>query len=217
MDISSNNKLLLSTACFPSLEYFVNFCKYEKVFIDIHETYPKQTWRNRCRIFSANGLMDLTIPVEKPYGNQTKTSEIVISSHNSWQKNHWRSIESAYRNAPYFIYYKDMVEGLVMDTQTSMLYEFNQKVLLNILDDLGIHKSAEFTDSFIHDSSGYIDLRFCISPKVKDRIGRTEIFFETYYQVFADKHGFQPNLSILDLLFNTGPDTLKYLQNTITG
>lgn len=216
MDNSSNNTVLLSTSYFPSLEYFVNILKHESIFIDIHETYPKQTWRNRCRILSANGTMDLSIPVEKPGGNRTKTSEIIISSHYSWRKNHLRSIESAYRNAPFYVYYKDLAEDLIMDISSSMLFEFNQKVLLNILNEFGIKKSIEFTDSFIRDSTGFNDFRFSISPKAKDRRNKKETKFEPYYQVFADKYGFQPALSILDLLFNTGPDTLEYLQNTIT-
>jgi hypothetical protein len=216
MDNSSNNTVLLSTSYFPSLEYFVNILKYERVFIDIHETYPKQTWRNRCRILSANGPLDLTIPVEKPNGNHTKTAEIIISSHNSWQKNHLRSIESAYRNAPFYMYYKDLVEDLITDNKTSMLFEYNQKVLFDILYEFGIEKYIEFTDSFICDSSGFNDLRFSISPKTKDRRNKKEIIFEPYYQVFAEKYGFQPNLSILDLLFNIGPDTLQYLHSTQT-
>ncbi|MBW6480192.1 MAG: WbqC family protein [Bacteroidales bacterium] len=214
MENASNHKLLLSSSYFPTLEYFVNFLRYEKVLIDVHETYPKQTWRNRCRILSANGLMDLTIPVEKPNGNRTKTSEVVISSHSSWQKNHWRSIESAYRNAPFYIYYKDLIENLIMDRKITSLHLFNHQILNNILEELGVKKTVEFTRSFIHNSEGFTDRRFSISPKAKDRRIGKEMAFEPYYQVFADKFGFKPNLSILDLLFNSGPDTLKYLQNS---
>ena len=216
MDETSRNTLLLSTAYFPTLEYFVLFFKYEKVLIDIHETYRKQTWRNRCRILSANGPMDLSIPVERPYGNHTKTADIVISTHNSWQKIHWRSIESAYRNAPFFIYYRDMVENLIMDLETTLLHELNKQILVNILEELGIHKSAESANSFIQDSKGFADFRFSISPKAKDRSTKKDMIFEPYYQVFADKFRFQPNLSILDLLFNIGPDTSEYLHCTIT-
>jgi hypothetical protein len=214
MENPSNHKLLLSSSYFPPLEYFVNLLRYEKVFIDIHETYPKQTWRNRCRILSANGLMDLTIPVEKPHGNHTKTSEIIISSHSSWQKNHWRSIESAYRNAPFYIFYKDLIEEFIMDRGLTSLYILNHQILKSILEELDVSKPVEFTDSFIDNSEGYTDLRFSISPKAKDRRTGKEMIFESYYQVFSDKFGFQPNLSILDLLFNSGPDTLKYLQNS---
>ena len=216
MDEASKNILLLSTAYFPALEYFVRFFKHKKVLIDIHETYPKQTWRNRCRIFTTNGPMDLSIPVERPNGNNSKTAEIIISSHNAWQKIHWRGIESAYRNAPFFIYYRDLVENLIMDVKTTLLLELNKQILGQILKELGIHKSVEYTNSFVINSAGSADYRFSISPKAKDRSNINEMIFEPYYQVFANKFGFQPNLSILDLLFNNGPDTLEYLRNTKT-
>ena len=215
MDNSVHNKLLLSTAYFPTLEYFKYMLKYKDVKVDIHETYPKQTWRNRCRILSANGPIDLIIPVKKPNGKRTKTSEVIISPHYLWQRNHWRAIESAYRNAPYYIYYKDMVESLVMNSMEYNLYEFNQNVLVNLMTELGINKTVEFTQSFVSETIGIVDMRFCLSPKAKDRKNRTDISFKPYYQIFADKYGFQSNLSIIDLLFNSGPDSTEYLQNTI--
>ncbi len=204
--------VLLSTTYFPPIEYFVEIISHDKAIIDIHETYPKQTWRNRCNIFSANGNISLTIPVEKPFGNQTKTMQIKISKHAAWQKNHWRSIESAYRNSPYFLYYMDLVEHLIMESDSDFLYKKNDKILKSILNETGIKTEIEFTHDFVVDNSEYADYRFSISPKAKDKKGKKEIVFETYYQVFADKYGFLPNLSILDLLFNLGPESIQYLE-----
>ena len=214
MAISPTQKanVLLSTSYFPPVEYFVEVIRHKKAIIDIHETYPKQTWRNRCNIYSANGNINLSVPVEKPHGNHTKTSQIKISKHAAWQKNHWRGIESAYRNAPWFVHYKDLVENLIMESESDLLYKKNERILNSILNEMEIQIEIEYTDDFVEESSGFDDFRFCISPKPKDRTGKKEILFDLYYQVFADKYGFIPNLSILDLLFNIGPDSLNYLE-----
>lgn len=216
----SNTKkadVLLSTSYLPPIEYFVEIIRHEKTVIDIHETYPKQTWRNRCNIYSANGNISLTIPVEKPYGNHTKTSQIKISKHAAWQKNHWRGIESAYRNSPYFLYYRDLAEHLIMESDSDFLYKRNDLILKSILNEIGVRVEIEFTHDFVLDASEFDDYRFTISPKPRDKKGEKDFFFEAYYQVFGDKFGFLPNLSILDLLFNLGPEALHYLEKMKPG
>lgn len=209
--------LLLSTAYFPPLTYFVYLMRYDKVFVDIYETYPKQTWRNRCRIFSGNGPIDLTVPVEKPYGNHTKTYQVIISSHTRWQKIHWRSIESAYRNSPFFLFYRDMVKSLIFENSYSILYELNDHILKTFCNELEIKKELKFTEKFIQESPAFADLRFAISPKGKDRKKLNHLSFTPYYQVFSDRFGFQSDLSILDLLFNLGPDAKSYLEEISKG
>lgn len=184
----------------------------QKATIDIHETYPKQTWRNRCTIVSGNGPVNLSIPVEKPHGNATKTIEVVISQHYAWRKNHWRTIHSAYGNAPYFIYYADLVEQLIMDQSVDKLHEFNGKILRTVLDELNLEVSIEITEVFITEPGAAKDLRFCISPKPRERKEYEAPDFTLYYQTFEDRFGFIPNLSIIDLLFNLGPDSADYLR-----
>ncbi|TVQ14153.1 MAG: hypothetical protein EA361_08120 [Bacteroidetes bacterium] len=211
---NSAPNLILSTAYFPPLEYFVELINAREVVTDIHETYPKQTWRNRCAIVSGNGPVNLSIPVEKPHGNATKTCDIVISKHYPWRINHWRTIHSAYRNAPFFIYYADLIEQLIMDSGPNMLYELNDTILRALLAELQLEASITFSREFVREPEGMKDRRFCISPKQKDRHGYEAPVFQPYYQVFGDRFGFIPNLSIVDLIFNFGPDTALYLKQT---
>ncbi|TVQ90692.1 MAG: hypothetical protein EA393_05600 [Bacteroidetes bacterium] len=212
MTETSHIPLLLSTAYFPPLEYFVYLMRYDKVFVDVYETYPKQTWRNRCRILSGNGPIDLTVPVEKPFGNHTKTHHVIISSHTRWQKIHWRSIESAYRNAPFFLFYKDMIQSMIFEKSYSALYLLNAHILNTLCSELEIWREFKFTEKFVQESSAFTDLRFAISPKGKDCKQLNKLTFTPYYQVFSDRIGFQPDLSILDLMFNLGPDARPYLE-----
>ncbi len=209
-------KLLLSSAYFPPLEYFCYLLHAESAFIDIHETYTRQTWRNRCAIYSGNGPVNLSIPVERPLGNNTPTRDVLTSQHQNWQKAHWRSIESAYRNAPFFLYYGSQVEELIMGTSSSTkLIELNNLILTTLCLEMNLDVMVSFTDNFLSDTQGYLDMRFAISPKSKDRKHITDLPFKPYYQVFDERYSFQPNLSILDLLFNLGPDAKKYLMQTI--
>lgn len=205
-------QLLLSTAYFPPLEYFVYLLRATEVMIDLFETYPRQTWRNRCRVLSGNGPVDLSVPVEKPMGNHTRTHQVTISQHYSWKKNHWRTIYSAYRNSPYFIFYADMVEELIMGATAEYLSELNQSVLTTLIKEMDLNIGFEYTQSFISEPGEFLDLRFCISPKERDRKGFAEPAFEPYYQVFDGKYAFLSNACIVDLLFNTGPDAKTYLE-----
>ena len=181
--------------------------------MDIHETYPKQTWRNRFTILSGNGPVSLTAPVEKPHGNQTQTHQVVISDHAPWQKGHWASIYSAYRNAPFFLYYSDMVHELIVNDTPKLLWKFNDRILQALFMEWGRAYPIEYTSSFVSVDNQYLDLRFSISPKPRERKGLEVPLFTPYYQVFSDRSGFYPNASILDLLFNLGPDAVDYLMS----
>ncbi|MFP4288823.1 MAG: WbqC family protein [Bacteroidales bacterium] len=209
--MSKMNKILLSTSWFPPLEYFVYLMKAQFVVIDEYETYPKQTWRNRCTVFTGNGLADLTVPVSKPHGNRTQTRSVEISDHTRWQKNHWACITSAYGNAPFFLYYSDLVADCFLHSHPQHLPALNKSVLHSLLREMGVKIKPVYSDHFVRNTGEYFDLRFAISPKTKDRKHLPELRFPPYYQVFSDRFGFQENLSIIDLLFNLGPDASDYL------
>ena len=124
-----------------------------------------------------------------------------------------RTIEAAYRNAPYYIFYRHLVEDFIMTAGNEKLHELNHRILLGFCRELDIKTTIAYTTEFVSTPIGMTDLRFCISPKPKDRLHFPEPVFEPYYQTFGDKFGFAQNMSILDLLFNLGPDTAEYLNN----
>ena len=204
--------LLLSTAYLPPVEYMAWLTLAERAEIEIHETYAKQTWRNRCSIFTANGPLALSIPVEKPLGNHTPTGLVKISKHQPWQKQHWRSIASAYSKSAFFLYYRDFLEPLYHNEPPENLVDWNRLVMETLLDAIGFSIPINFTAGFEKEVKGKNDLRQIISPKVGNKGLIDPKSFPKYFQPFSDRHGFIPNQSIIDLLFNLGPDSLDYLQ-----
>lgn len=203
---------IFSTAYLPPVEYFVYILLSEDIWIEAHETYPKQTYRNRCYIYGSNGIESLNIPVNKPYGNKSKTGEIIISYDQSWQKKHWRAICTAYRKSPFFIYYQDLIEPFYKKPADKLkLLDYNYILIKALLSEIGINKSIQYTDCFEKEKSVVMDFRTFINPKTKHYTIQVSKIYPVYDQIFAYKYGFIANLSILDLLFNKGPDTLKYL------
>ncbi|MDZ7740637.1 MAG: WbqC family protein [Bacteroidota bacterium] len=196
--------VLFSIAYFPPASYMQALVHADKVMIECQETYPKQTYRNRCYIYSANGKLPLIVPVIKPNGNQTKTKDILISYEEPWQKNHARALESAYNASPYFLFYRDDIEEILFSSH-ELLVEMNLDILRKILELLGIEKKICMSREFVKEP-GSNDLRNGFSPKKKE-----DTSFREYSQVFSTKHGFIPGLSILDLLFNLGPDSINHL------
>ncbi|OFX89385.1 MAG: hypothetical protein A2W99_13905 [Bacteroidetes bacterium GWF2_33_16] len=204
-------KALLSTAYLAPIQYYTKLLKYKEVLIEVHENYPKQSYRNRCNIYGANGLLSLSIPVKK-IQTKTKTKDIVIDYATNWQKLHWKSIESAYRASPYFEYYEDDFLPFYRN-RYELLIDFNNDLQRMILDHIGFNSSIQFTDGYIIEELIFDDFRESIHPKKKN--DDKDFRSMEYIQVFSDKYGFIPNLSIIDLLFNTGPDTLKILNGMI--
>ncbi len=175
--------------------------KSKNVIFDLHENFLKQTMRSRCEIYGANGKQLLSVPVEKR-GNHIAAKDVRISYKEDWQKIHWRSIVSAYRNSPYFEYYSDELEPFFV-TKTELLFDLNMSLHQVLLKLLKVEINFEFTETYIADYGNTIlDLR-------NERTQLPQI--SQYNQVFEERYGYIPNLSILDLLFNSGPDSLKIL------
>ena len=180
------------------------------VVVERHENYIKQSYRNRCTIFSANGLLDLVVPVVKSPKPKIPVSEVEISYDMNWQKQHFKAIESAYRRSPFYEYYIDDLMTF-FNCRHRYLYEFNMSILRTICTLIKIPFRIQESAAFIEPHcEGIIDLRNKIHPKVIQEHTDT---MPHYTQVFSENHGFKINISILDLLFNTGPEAKKYLTN----
>lgn len=201
------NNVLVSTAYLPPIAFFASVSEAKSITIEQHENYVKQTYRNRCHIFSANGILPLSIPVIKTDGNHTPLKNIQISNVSNWQINHWRAIESAYNKSPFFLYYRDGLEKFYLKKYDKLL-EFNTDLLVFLFKKTGLKNEISFSEDFLAVENEDYDFRFKFSPKTKEVLQLPH-----YYQVFEEKFGFTPNLSIIDLLFNEGPETGGYLDN----
>lgn len=199
-------KPLISTAYLPTVRYMSVLAKYGAAIIEQHETFPKQTFRNRTTIATGNGLMMLNVPVSRPSGNHTTTAEMVVSYHETWNIRHWRAIASAYNAAPYFLYYKDELEEILMQRYDHLLH-LNEALLHYLLKKLKITCQLEYSQTFIRETESYIDLRDSLTAK-RDN---PDNIYPHYSQMFESRHGFLPNLSVIDLLFNLGPEAKSYL------
>jgi hypothetical protein len=208
-----NNQLppvLLPPACLPDLEFFTWLLFSVQAVIEVHETYPKQTCRNRYRIATANGILVLSIPVIRPKGNHSPFQEILIDSSTDWSRIHWRAIESAYNKSPFFLYYRDDFEHLFQNPPR-LLIDFNLTAINLCCKLIETKPEFTFTEAFRKKVINRLDLRHSIMPKQAVKHAYSISEWEPYVQVFSDRQEFMPNLSILDLIFNLGPDTVSYL------
>lgn len=202
-----NHQVILPVSYLPAIDQYCYLVQCNKILFEVNETYPKQTCRNRTVILTANGLLRLTVPVIKPYGNKTKTSEIVIDNKSSWRKIHWKAITSAYNKSPFFLYYKDELEHILLKADGSLI-DFNLSLITQINKFLKIKPEMEYTSEFIKEYQTVIDKRDC--PKDSQLADHQ---FNRYTQVFSDRFPFISNLSIIDLLFNEGPQAVNYLRS----
>lgn len=194
----------LSTAYFAPIEWYAAFLADESPVIDIHEHYRKQTWRNRCRIVGPNGVQDLIVPVHLD-GNHTPVKNVRIDYSDRWQQRHWGAIRSAYGQSPFFEHFAPSFEVFFQTQEYTTLVELNTAILETILRLLRVKKNWNYSEEFLPYAER--DLRLILSPKHASRIAQPP----SYVQVFAERHGFLPNLSILDLLFCEGNAAAGYL------
>ncbi|MBI5219442.1 MAG: WbqC family protein [Bacteroidia bacterium] len=206
---------LLSTAYLPPVQYFTKFLCCENILIEQCENYCKQSYRNRCMIYSCNGQLSLSIPVERTEHPKRPVRDIKIAYHSGWQKIHLRAIISAYNNSPFFKYCMDDFFPYY-EKKFKFLFDYNMELLNILLRHLKIPQKIRFTEQFEANPGDTIfDFRNTIHPKI-DYLSHDPFFNpQKYYQVFDTKFGFIPNLSIIDLFFNTGPDAKKILEASI--
>lgn len=212
---------LFSSAYLAPVHYYTKLYSSALAQIPVIEEradhYVKQTYRNRCIIAGDDGPIALTIPVTAP--NHTPTHSVLISDHGDWRHQHWQAIVSAYRSSPYFEYYADDFER-VFHEETAHLVDFNAALRDLVLDCLDLHpiiqvNTEKYLDANPHGAEGEVfDFRETIRPKVPYTFDPT-FRPAPYWQVFASRHGFLPNLSIIDLLFNMGPESRLVLRDSI--
>ncbi|HEX2396360.1 MAG TPA: WbqC family protein [Bacteroidales bacterium] len=208
----NQSSILLSTAYLPPIQYITKFLFDQPVFIEKHENYQKQSYRNRCCIYGANGLQSLVIPVKKLHGVKMPVSSVEIDFTMNWKRIHLKSIESAYRLSAFYEYYADEVIE-AYKTEIPLLFDWNLHLLNVLLRLCGINKKPAVTGEW--QTSETFDFRQSINPK--KRLSAPDPLFlpVPYQQVFSERSGFLPNLSIIDLLFNEGPQTLSVLKGGI--
>jgi hypothetical protein len=206
--MNSSKSIILSTTYLGPIEYFAKVALNDDIILDPYENYIKQTYRNRCLIATANGKFPLIIPVNRPNGNHTKVKDVQISYFEKWQQLHWRTLNTAYSHSPFFLFYQDVFKPFY-HKQYKYLVDFNEALFQTVLDLLKLKPQHSFSDKYIETIDlNSTDYRNSFSPKKK-----SETIFPNYIQVFEEKHGFIPNLSIIDLLFNEGPASIEYLRN----
>lgn len=179
----------------PNIAYFQNLYKDEQLLLHLNDTYSRRTFRNRAEIMGPNGKMLLTIPSVKLDSFEREYKNIRISYSESWLKQHWKSFESAYRRSIYFEYYEDKFRVMYDKPRFEYLWEFNYELMKIVVSTLKSGKSIVLNE--IDDC-----------PKENSY---NLILNKEYQQVFSNKYSFEPNLSILDLIFNTGPQAIHYI------
>jgi hypothetical protein len=202
---------VVTSACyFPPAIFFNYYSEAEEILLDAHEYFVKQTLRNRTYLCGANGKFSLIVPVKHTGGKLTPVKEIQISYDTNWQKTHWRSLTSAYRNSPYFEFYEDELASL-FSVKEKFLFDLNEKILHKLYRLTGAEKNISLTEKYF---SGYenavTDLRNLSDPAAFFQSLSTARI-KTYPQVFAPPENFIAGLSILDMLFNTGRDYYEFL------
>lgn len=198
--------ILIHPTYFPSISHFVAMVNADKVIFEVEDNFQKQTNRNRMYIYSPNGIQLLNIPLKhSTEGKHQKFKNTKIESAFDWQKQHFKSLEAAYRTSPFFEYFEDDIRPL-FEKKHKYMMDLNFQAMEIVTDCLGMDFSYEKTVEYFHEVNDLRDLRNLTNGK------KDTALFDAYTQVFEEKHGFINNLSILDLLFNEGRYAMEYLK-----
>ena len=220
---------LLSTAYFPPVSYFAAMAEEMEglsnrmdgssslelspsvVYIEACENYQKQSYRNRCRFYAADGVQALSFPIVHEGGtHKLPISEIKVDYSTPWLQQHERAIVSAYRTSAYFEYYQDELFA-ILESRPERLLDLNMSLLRFFIEKTGLAVDLRITEEFSKETP-WDDLREKIHPKRPNAILADMGLEKPYFQVFSRKYGFKSDLSIMDLLFNEGPDSILYLK-----
>ena len=199
------NKILIHPSYFPSISHFVAIAKANIVTFEVEDNFQKQTNRNRMYIYSPNGIQLLNVPVKHNKERHQRIKEVKIENDFDWQKQHFKSLEAAYRTSPFFEYFEDDILPIFIKKH-NYLMDLNMETMAIVSKCLRLEFDYDETTEYFHEVTDKVDHRNLINGKKDTSI------FEPYTQVFGDKHGYLNNLSILDLLFNEGKYALDYLK-----
>ena len=200
---------LLSTTYFGPVQWYQKLYRSDEVEIEQLESFQKQTYRNRCLIATTNGVQALTVPIER--GTSPLIKDIRISDHGNWRHLHWNALQSAYGESPFFDYYQDDVRPF-FEKRWTFLFDFNEEIRQKMCELIDIQPEVGYTKAYANHGDSphdFRDFREGIRPKHPEP--DADFVPRPFYQVYQQKHGFLANLSILDLLFNMGPESIFYL------
>ena len=207
--------IILGSAYLAPVSYFAALYSCRKAYIERYDHYMKQTYRNRCVIASADGPLALTIPVEKSSEGKCAMKDIRVSEHGNWRHVHRNAFVAAYKQSPFFDYYADEFNAF-FDRKYEFLYDFNMELTQWLCEQIDIQPELVPTTEYMDAGEGILDLREAIHPK-KSAVDMASFYRPVaYYQVFDSRHGFLQDLSIVDLLFNMGPESLLVLRDGVT-
>jgi len=202
--------IILHPSYFPSISHFVAIAQSDSLTFEIEDNFQKQTNRNRTYIYSPNGIQLLNIPIKHSNLSHQKTKDIKIEQEFDWQKQHFKSLEAAYRSSPFFEYFEDDLMPIFQKKHTYLM-DLNLQAFDIVCKCLRMKLEFDTTTEYFHviEDPKIVDFRYLVNGKKDHSV------FESYTQVFDDKHGFLNNLSVLDLLFNEGKFAMDYLKNQV--
>lgn len=198
--------LVIHPTYFPNILFFSQILNQDKILFEVNDNYIKQSFRNRTSIYHANGILNLSIPVKYSSKKKQIFKEIEICNETDWQKKHLKSIKFAYRSSPYFEFYENQFEK-IFTKKEKFLIDINLKSIELLFELIDRKLKYNFTEKYNQNYTGYVDSREISNFNFSDK----SLSFKKYTQVFETKYGFKENLSMLDLLFNYGPNYYNFL------
>lgn len=198
--------ILLHNTYFPNVAHFVALLSTDRLTFEVCDNYQKQTYRNRADIYGANGKLTLSVPVSYTQKKRQQSKDVLLSTVDNWQLQHLKSLDSAYKMSPFYEFYIDDLMP-IFETKFKYLLDVNLKCYELLSEALELKIPFKLSNTFTITENQSNDYRFLVNAK------KNVFEFDAYTQVFTEKYGFLNNLSILDLLFNEGPNSLNYLEN----